>query len=525
MCGIYGEFPFKNKIDSNILIKALEHRGPDHNDVLNIDDGVFVHTRLSIIDLSQKAKQPMSSKCGRYHIIFNGEIYNFLDLKNDLIKKGYKFYSSSDTEVILVGFQEWKHKLFSKLNGMFAFSIYDKNTKDLFLARDRIGIKPLYYMHKESQISFCSEVSPLNLSHKLEIDSNSLYDCIQFGALIGSKTIYKEVYSLEPGSYIKFNIKKIFNKKKYFDISKSNSEDCLQISYEDTKTILRSKIERAVESQLVSDTPVGCLLSGGIDSGAILALAQKKISKPILAFNLAFSKNNLEFDESMQAENTAKYVGAKFKKIEIGSNEIRDYFDKFVSSLDQPSNDGFNTFLISSYVSKYVKVALTGLGGDELFGGYSFYLQIINSLKSNFLFFDTFLSTLHEIKRNRFTFPSIYRKLGAYNSVTSFRKLFSNLELKVITNKTKEDQTISNNYKNLPILKQILLSEINQYLPNTLLRNADNLSMAKSLELRPIFLDNDLINFALKIEDKFKVNNSKQKSILIDSIEFSALFS
>ena len=518
MCGIYGEFPFNKKLNSNLVINALAHRGPDDNGYLKFDDGIFVHTRLSIIDLSQNARQPMSSKCGRYHIIYNGEIYNFLELKKDLIKKGYNFYSNSDTEVILVGFQEWKHGLFNKLNGMFAFSIYDKSNKELFLVRDRVGIKPLYFIFKENKISFSSEVSALNLFHKLDIDPNSLYDCIQYGAFLGNKTIYKDVYSLEPGYFVKFKFQNVFEKKQYVDITNTNCHEYESLSYNDAKKILRNKLDKAIESQLISDTPVGCLLSGGIDSSAILALAQSKAPKPLFAFNLAFSKKHSEYDDIKIAESTAKYLGAKFQKIEMGSNDVEHLFNKFILSLDQPSNDGFNTYLISNYVSKFVKVALTGLGGDELFGGYSFYLQIQNSLKSKNKFFDQFLSNLHELKKNRFTFSSHFRTLGAYDSVGSFRKLFSNSELKLATNIKKEIAESYFNFKDTPILKQILLSEMQQYLPNTLLRNADNLSMANSLELRPVFLDNDLVNFAMNLNDDFKISNSRQKSILIDSV-------
>jgi asparagine synthase (glutamine-hydrolysing) len=518
MCGIYGEFPFDQKLNPNLIINALAHRGPDDNGYLKFDDGIFVHTRLSIIDLSQNAKQPMSSKCGRYHIIYNGEIYNFLELKKDLIKRGYNFYSNSDTEVILVGFLEWKHELFNKLNGMFAFSIYDKSNKELFLVRDRVGVKPLYFIFKENKISFSSEVSALNLFHKLEIDPNSLYDCIQYGAFLGNKTIYKDVYSLEPGHFIKFKFQNIFEKKKYAEVTNTNCHEYVSLSYNDAKKILRNKLDKAIESQLISDTPVGCLLSGGIDSSAILALAQSKLSNPLFAFNLAFNKKHFEYDESKIAESTAKYLGAKFQKIEMGSNDVEYLFNKFILSLDQPSNDGFNTYLISNYVSKFAKVALTGLGGDELFGGYSFYLQIQNSLKSKNKFFDQFLSNLHEVKKNRFTYSSHFRTLGAHDSVRSFRKLFSNSELKLAINIKKEIVENYFNLKDTPILKQILLSEMKQYLPNTLLRNTDNLSMANGLELRPIFLDNDLINFAMNLNDDFKISNSRQKSILIDSV-------
>ena len=517
MCGIYGEFPFDKKLDPNFIINAISHRGPDDNGYLKFKEGIFVHTRLSIIDLTQNARQPMSSKCGRYNIIFNGEIYNFIELKNELIKKGHNFYSKSDTEVILIGFKEWRHELFQKLNGMFAFSIYDKSNKELFLVRDRIGIKPLHYIHRQNQISFSSEVSTLGLSHNLTIDPNSLINCIQYGYFLGNKPIYKYVYSLEPGHFIKFNFQSLFEKKKYIDITNDNYHNYESLSYDDAKKILRSTLDKAIESQLISDTPVGCLLSGGIDSSAILALAQSKVSSPLFAFNLAFSKKHFEYDESKIAESTAKYLGAKFQKIEMSSNDVKDLYNKFIFSLDQPSNDGFNTFLISNYVSKFVKVALTGLGGDELFGGYSFYQQIQNSLESKKKFFDPILSKLHELKRNRFTFSSNYRKLGAYDGVRDFRKIFSNLELKQILN-IKQTKISYNNLKNIPILKQILLSEIEQYLPNTLLRNTDNLSMANSLELRPIFLDNDLVNFAMNVKDDYKINNSRQKSILIDSV-------
>lgn len=517
MCGIYGEFPFKNKIKPGILINALSHRGPDDNGSIAFDEGVFIHTRLSIIDLTTNAKQPMSSKCGRYHIIFNGEIYNFLDIKKDLIKKGYKFFSRSDTEVILVGFQEWKEKLFKKLNGMFAFSIYDKSNKELFLVRDRIGIKPLYYSYKENKISFSSEVSILNLSEKLTIDSNSLQNCIQYGSFLGNKTIFENVYSLEPGYFIKFKFQNSFEIKKYIDLTNIDFHEYKSLTYNDAKKTLRDLLNKSIESQLISDTPVGCLLSGGIDSSAILALAQSKVSSPLIAFNLSFDKKHKDYDESSFAKSTAEYLGAKFKKIEINSNDVKNNFEKFISSLDQPSNDGFNTYIISNYVSNFVKVALTGLGGDELFGGYNFYLQIQNSLKSKNKFFDKLFSNIHELRRNRFTFSSHYRTLGAYDSVKSFRKLFSDTELKLITN-LYQNENIYNDFKDMPILKQILLSEIKQYLPNTLLTNTDNSSMANSLELRPLFLDNNLINFAININDEFKIHNLRQKSILIDSI-------
>lgn len=517
MCGIYGEFPFNNKIEPRKLINSLNHRGPDDNNFLIFEEGIFVHTRLAIIDLSIKASQPMSSKCGRFHIIYNGEIYNFFEIKKFLITKGYQFYSDSDTEVILVGFQEWGINLFNKLNGMFAFSIYDKENQDLYLVRDRIGIKPLYYIHNKNKIKFSSEIKSFKLSLDLNLNKNSFFDLLQYGSSLENKTIFNDVYSLEPGHYIRLKVNCLFEKKKYIEIYDQSYSEYKDLSYNETKIILREKLDNAVNLQLISDTPVGCLLSGGIDSTAILALAQSKNPSPIYAFNLSFSHNHKSYDESNEAKNTASILGAKFQSIEINSENISNSFEHFISSLDQPSNDGFNTFLISKYVSKFVKVALTGLGGDELFSGYTFYNNILKALNSKPKFYDGILSKIHEIKNNRFTYSHNFRNLGPFQSVRSFRKLFTNSELRSIS---KGNEYIAPDHKisNLSILKQILISEMSEYLPNTLLRNTDNLSMAHSLELRPVLLENDVFNMALNISDEFKITKIRQKSILIDAV-------
>lgn len=376
MCGIVGIIDKTGKEVAYPILKkmadTIHHRGPDE-DGLMIDGSVgFFHKRLSIIDLST-GQQPMAFE--NYTIVFNGEIYNYIELKKELKKKGHVFHTTSDTEVILHLYKEYGSDSVNLLNGMFAFIIYDKNNNSIFLARDHFGIKPLYWYHDNQFIAFGSEIKAL-LAHpdiKAEPDSSNLYEYLTFQFIMGEGTMFQNIYKILPGHFMSIDLKTWdIKQEKYwepnFRIDQFHTEEYFIIE-------LKSILEETISQQLRSDVSLGTYLSGGIDSSLVTIMASKFLNKPFQSFSGAF-KEGPEFNELEYARIAAKAANAELFEIFPTEQEFIDLIPKLIYHLDEPvAGPGlFPQYMVSKLAAKHVKVILGGQGGDEIFGGYTRYL-------------------------------------------------------------------------------------------------------------------------------------------------------
>jgi asparagine synthase (glutamine-hydrolysing) len=376
MCGIIGfqSKEINNKEELiNIMLNTIKHRGPDDEGFFANKDIALGHVRLAIIDLAH-AKQPMHSKDGRYCIVFNGEIYNYLELRKDLVAKGYSFQTHSDTEVLLNMYIEYGAKSLSHINGMFAFAIYDQTKKELFLARDPFGVKPLYYCCNNNNFVFASEIKALlkypNI--KAEIDEHSLYEYLTFQFVLDKHTLFNKIYKLEPAHYIIVKNNNIIDKKEYWTPNYSINEN---ITQEEAADQLLCLLDNSINIQTRADVPLGSYLSGGLDSSIVSLLASKNYFGQFNNFTGAF-KDSLDYDET----NYAKILNQKSKsKLNLIYPTHKDFiknFEKIIYHLDEPCGGPgvFPQYMVSKLASKHVKVVLGGQGGDEIFGGYTRYL-------------------------------------------------------------------------------------------------------------------------------------------------------
>ena len=373
MCGIAGIIARENEdLDYNLneMIKALSHRGPDAHGTYKDENVFFGHSRLSIIDLLPRSNQPMSDAETNFTIIFNGEIYNFLDVKEE-IGNLYNFQTQSDTEVLLAGYINYGEKILEKINGCFSFAIYDKIKRKVFIARDRLGIKPLYYHFSTDFFIFSSEIRPIistNLINK-KIDNLGLKQLIKYQSSIAPNTILDDVKMLMPGSHITLNINHfdINNKKYWFMNYQNNNKNIIQNGI---KKEVYNKVSSAIKKRMISDVEVAAFLSGGIDSSIIVAcMSNMNSEKPINTFSLVHKDN--EFDESKYSDKIAKIFNTNHYKVEINNDDLLNELFEALKSYDSPSADGLNSYIVSKKISDFgIKVALSGLGGDELFGGY-----------------------------------------------------------------------------------------------------------------------------------------------------------
>lgn len=376
MCGIVGLINKSGlQADYNILKKmadTIHHRGPDDDGVM-IDGPVgFFHKRLSIIDIAG-GQQPMTYK--DFTIVYNGEIYNYIELREDLKKKGHLFETSSDTEVILHMYKEYGKNFLNLLNGMFAFIIYDKNEKEIFIARDHFGIKPLYWYYDEDLIAFGSEIKAL-LAHpaiQAESDPDNLYEYLTFQFIMGPGTMFKNIYKILPGHYMCINLKNWeIKEEKYwepnFNIDHYHTEEYFIVE-------LDKILKKTIYQQLRSDVPIGTYLSGGIDSSFVTIVASKLLDTRIKSFSGAF-REGPEFNELQYAHFAAKTANAELFEIFPTEQEFIDLIPKLIYHLDEPvAGPGiFPQYIVSRLASQHVKVILGGQGGDEIFGGYTRYL-------------------------------------------------------------------------------------------------------------------------------------------------------
>jgi asparagine synthase (glutamine-hydrolysing) len=507
MCGISGIFKLNKQPVTNQEVKkmtdALMHRGPDGEGIY-IDDYVGLgHRRLSILDVTPKGAQPMGSHNGEWVIVFNGCIYNFLELRLDLKSKGHDFISTGDTEVICEGLAAYGTEFFKKLDGMFAIAAWHKPSKKLWLARDRFGVKPLYYHLQNNTLLFASEIKAFigQPSFKVQMNIDALNEYFTFQNLFTFQTLFKGVYMLPPANIVCIdeNTTEVIHHS-FWDYDFTEPDE--SIDFETAKTETNRLFQKAVAKQMVADVPVGSYLSGGMDSGSIASIASEHVDR-LYTFTCGFDMSEVtgveaNYDERRDAELMANHLKTEHYEQVMNAGDIKFSLPKLVWHLeDLRVGMSYPNYYISRLASKFVKVCLQGTGGDELYGGYPWrYYRIFKALNSG-EFYDQYYDFWQRLVPNEDKValfkPEVYKQISLTEPREIFERVFTfNKKLQYDT----PEQQINNS----------LYFEIKTFLPGLLLVG-DKLAMAHGLEERFPFLDNDLVAFAQKIPVRHKLGN------------------
>ena len=542
MCGIAGVVSLAD-FDNRQLRKAVVrmcdaqfHRGPD-------DEGVFVSKagnvalgsrRLSIIDLSPAGHQPMGNEDGSLWITYNGEVYNFLELRAELLEKGHRFRSKTDTEVVLHLYEEWGEGCVTRLRGMFAFGIWDERRQRLFLARDRLGIKPLYVAVTPGTLTFASEVRGIVASGLVprETCREALVGFLVFGSVPSPLTTVQGVRVLPPGHTLVAEVTdsglKIGEPARYWDLPAERSDSRRYPRALAPHRTIYTELEEAVDCHLVSDAPVGLFLSGGIDSSSLAALASRRVRR-LVTLNVTFEEK--AFDESPFARQVAERCGADHREIRVVADDFIEEVPQFLAALDQPSDDGLNTYFVAQAARKAgLKVILSGLGGDELFLGYSHYRRLTRlewpgkMLLRVPTWFHRFLFRSFSVA-GLLPGANAWKRLGYLRDgfdagiYAAVRGLFSPSEVRELLGAEEEDinRTLGllSSLREGSLISRISAIEIAHYLHDQLLRDTDVMSMAHSVEVRVPFLDHRIVEAVFPLPTWRKVSHRTQKPLLV----------
>jgi len=519
MCGIVG-FNWQDEKLVKSMASLLEHRGPEQDGV-HIADGVSIgHKRLRIIDLSEKGRQPLYNEDRTICITYNGEIFNFQELRQTLEKAGHRFESDTDTEVLVHGYEQWQTDLLKKINGQFAFCIFDKKKNIFFIARDHFGIKPLYYYCSGKKFIFGSEMKVFLNSVEKQISQRAMNYYLLFGNTPAEQSILENVKKVLPGTYIIYDLtaQKIKEQQQYWTLTFSQDKS---ISESDIKEQIVQRLDKSVKMQMVSDVPVGAFLSGGVDSSIIVALMRKYV-KDLNTFSIKFDIPG--YDESKYAKIISDMFQTTHHEIEFNAENVKDLISELPYYYDEPFGDPsmIPTCLVSRVAKKHVTVSLSGTGGDELFAGYPRYIELILLKKLNHLpaigkkLLSSSLLVLNALLQND-KLNKLQTFLGKpEDSWILYLKLFSYMfrSREEQTEKLAEYDYLKKYFKYDNDITNALNSDIHEYLPDCLLTKEDRASMAVSLEVRVPFLDHTFVEFAAKIPQKLKIKGTDKKHIL-----------
>ncbi len=517
MCGIIGEFSNKSIEESQFrkMTSLLSHRGIDDSGVYIDGQVALGHTRLSIIDLSRDAHQPMSDRDGRYTIVYNGEIYNYQELRRELLSRGCLFESLSDTEVILNGFIEYGERVVDRLDGMFSFVIYDRVEGELFMARDRDGIKPLYYYLDGDRFTFSSEIKVLEkYSSGISMDAEILF--LLLGYVPEPITIYKDIAMFPAGEYAYYKNGKL-KREKY---NRYNYEPKIIKPYGEIVDDVTDLLHKSIKSHLISDAPIGIFLSGGLDSSAITSIASR-YQKELKTISLVFDETSL--NEEYYQDLIVDRYRTEHTKYMVTKDRFFDNVDRFISHMDQPTIDGLNTFFVSGVANEIgLKSVLSGVGGDEIFYGYK---SFRDARKLNFLSGLPYPMIKILQKPYKYRRLELLRAEGDLSCYLPTRSLFAPTDIadilhidisyiyRLISNLWEEY-----NSSHITLLDdKISFFEMNLYMKNQLLRDADIFGMANSIEIRVPFLDRDLVDYLQRVEPNHKYDKMTNKILLADA--------
>lgn len=519
MCGIAGIIKFDNsKIDESVLdsmAKAMEHRGPDGQGIFNESSVGFVHRRLSIID-PNSGHQPMVRENGSLVITFNGEIYNYLELRQEL-ESYYDFDTDSDTEVLMYAFKHWGRECLKKLTGMFAFAILDKKRNSIFIARDRVGIKPLFYSQVEGKgFYFASELKALiKALDKPIIDPSAVADFFRWQYIPTPKSIYKNVYKLEPGHYLEIDIENnTIDKQCYWKINPIQDHN---LTDQEWLQELNETLDRIIKLYVRSDVPFGAFLSGGVDSSLVSALMSKVLDNPVKTFSIGFNED--KHSELVYAQQAANVIKSDHYEQRITGKEAIETITSIATSFGEPFSDSSSlpTHAVSALASDNVKMVLSGDGGDELFAGYNIYLLTYKDrLKKKPSILRLLLSRLVKaIPGNRLGRFHISEITPLQNHLSD-RNIFAKKELNSLLIQNYDTEWGVNNIlkglnDGIDDLSKFQALDAQTYMLDDILTKVDRMSMANSLEVRVPLLDHELVELAFKmpLSQKIRVMNNK----------------
>jgi asparagine synthase (glutamine-hydrolysing) len=539
MCGICGKLTFERNASVNpalirAMLNTIQHRGPDDEGIYTARQVGLGHCRLSIIDLNS-GHQPLSNENGTIWIVFNGEIYNYRELRTFLLHKGHVFKTETDTEVIVHLYEELGPKCLERLRGMFAFAIWDDNNKTLFLARDRVGIKPLYYCLTTESLLFASEMKAILADSSVDRDiAPEIIDrFLTFLYVPGEETLLKGICKLAPGHYLLIRDGRP-EIRQYWDLQFLKPERTP--SLKDAEAQLLSLLAEAVEQHMIADVPVGVLLSGGVDSTAVLSFATEKTDQEISSYTLGFSDPTVA-DERPYAKLAAEIFGSRHYDMTITAKEFVDFMPRYVWHMEEPVCEppAIAMYYISKLASERVKVLLSGEGGDEAFAGYSNYRNIVWLERLKHVCppvneaaawgFSRANSWLHSPRIAKYAplmnvqFPNYYYSRTSTPFRYSGNGLGSLYTADFAGSIDKEEtieplRSLFSNVKDQSVLDQMLYIDTKTWLPDDLLIKADKMTMANSVELRVPLLDHKVLEFAASLPSHYKVKGFTTKRIL-----------
>lgn len=516
MCGIFGSTKLHGKTIINKKLSISNFRGPDNSSYEIISNKLILgHNRLSIFDLDSRSNQPFFYQ--NLAIVFNGEIYNFKILKEELKVKGHKFRTTSDTEVICALYIEYGEKCLNYLNGMFSFVIYDKNKDVLFGARDRLGQKPFFYYYEDDIFEFSSNLKQIEINNSLKLDSKACKDYFYFGYFLDPDTPYKNVYKLIPGSYFNYNFSnKSLEVNKYWSIN--DKEINPNLDYKEGKQELKELLLDSTKIRLEADVPVGIFLSGGVDSSLITSLA-KEVKEDVNTYSIKF--NEKKFDESNESKKIANYLGTNHHTFTCDLDNAKSLIEDFYDYYDEPFSDvsALPSLLLSKYVSKNVTVALTGDGADELFLGYSRY-KWMNDVHRLYKLSYNFRKTISYILSlvPNYKIKMLAKGIGYKNELSLYLSLMTTFKTSYLKNeisKAKIDEC-SWYFSNYSVLESCSMYDVRAYLNSDINTKVDRASMAYSLETRSPFMDYRVVELSKTLPIEYKFKDGKLKYILKD---------
>lgn len=528
MCGIVGLknfYDLPKKSDQNRVelgLKTQSHRGPDHWSVIAFGQMVLGHNRLAVIDLDERSNQPFFDALQQYALVFNGEIYNFPELKNNLLKKGIQFKTSSDTEVLLYHLIHHGEKGIDVLQGCFAFAFYDLKEDKLLLVRDHLGIKPLLYAIQEEKVLFASELSAFQkMLTSWEINENALNAYFQYTYIPAPDTILKEVHKLLPGHYLKVKGKNI-DLVKYYSVRDAKPVD---LPYEEAKKVVKEKLEHAVIKRLNADVPIGTFLSGGVDS-SIVSQITADFKTSVNTFSIGFTDNQF-FDESEYAKKVAEHIGSTHHPIQLERENVLASLQEVLQSFDEPFADSSAVamYFLAQAAKEKVTVCLSGDGADELFAGYNKHKAYQKSKKPGVLvkIAAKIASPLSGGNRNG-TIANRIRQLKKFSVLLKEKWPNSYWMLASFITKNRRNQLLIHDF---PYQSSIQLGEDHLgdflktdqefVLPNDMLKKVDAMSMRHALEVRVPFLDRELVDFVNGLPENYKLQGNNGKRILRDA--------
>ncbi|MGB0165241.1 MAG: asparagine synthase (glutamine-hydrolyzing) [Luteibaculum sp.] len=537
MCGIAGIFGVCEDRTAALprMLKAMEHRGPDAEGTFYDNNLALGHRRLSIIDLSAAANQPFISNDGNLILVFNGEIYNYRKLKDQL--SDYPFRTNSDTEVIIAAYQKWGSNSFAKLDGMFAFFLFDKNENRVFGVRDRLGIKPLYYAKSSDgkSLLFASELRALLKSGLVsgKLSENALSQYLVFQHRFGNDTLLEEVSEVPPGNWFAMNPEQIETPRFVPFWKLAQNKVATPATPEEAKNLVRQKLFAAVEKRLVADVPFGAFLSGGMDSSALVGIMSQLSEGSVHTFHVSFTEE--EYSEAKYAETIAKKWNTNHSELRLSPTDLLNEIPDAIAAYDYPGVDGINSWVVSKMTKKAgITMALSGSGGDELFGGYPVFRHVKawqdkSALRKITSPLSLFSGLLPDDKWREAAFLKALGK-DAGSIFHLFRsRLNPKLASQLMQGFTKDySPEIFGEPQKGSIYSWVSEQEINTYLRSVLLRDTDQMSMAHALEVRVPFLDHELVELMLSLPDAFKIGPSNKnlmrlalgQEILPDEIVF-----